>query len=179
MRRSVAIVGLAVIAAGCTIQRTAELQTAATVSAHLQEVGIVPAQSLRISREELAAVKGSGKGLPWLQVFNESGALIHEEDGYTLGLAGRLERALAKNAPVSPPRTLSDEARKYETFDGASVDLDPTDADFVMVDHWAMWCAPCRPQSRSLQQFIADHPAWDIDLVLVNWDELATGQEGG
>lgn len=57
--------------------------------------------------------------------------LIHEEEGYTFGLARRL------------------------------------------------WCAPCRPQSRALQQFIADHPAWDIDLVLVSWDELAAGQADG
>ncbi len=178
MQRFIVSCVLLVIAAGCTIQRTAEVQTAASISAHLQEVGVQPERSLRISRDELAAVQGTGKGLPWLQVFDRSGALIHEEDGYTLGLAGRLERALNRGVPVSPPRTLTAEAAKYETFGGEAADLAASDADFVLVDHWAMWCAPCRPQSRALQQFISDHPAWDIDLVLVNWDELAVSQDG-
>jgi len=176
VQRFLVIVGMVATCAGCTIERTAEPQTAASVSAHLRELGVAPARSLRISRAELEAVRGSGRGLPWLQVFDGSGALIHEEDGYTLGMAGRLERALERGTPTSPPRSLAEEAAEYETFDGEPAALDPAGADFVFVDHWATWCAPCRPHTRALQQFIAEHPGWEIELVLVNWDEMAPGE---
>lgn len=173
MNRMAAIALVAALFAGCTVQRTAEVQTAAAISVHLNEAGLRPSRSLRISRQELAAVQGTGQGLPWLQVFDHAGKMIYEEDGYTLGLAGRLERALKRQEPLSPPRVLADETRKYETFDGEAVSLKPGDADFVFVDHWAMWCTPCKPQSRALQRFIAAHPEWKIQLVLVDWDELA------
>jgi len=173
MKRFAALVGLVAILAGCTVERTAEVQTAASVSAHLREAAVEPARSLRISRAQLEEVQGTGRSLPWLLVFDSSGALIHEEEGYTLGLAARLERSLTGREPVSPPRSLAAEAASYETLDGEPVLLDPAVADFVFVDHWAVWCIPCKPQMRSLQRFIADHPDWEIDLVLVNWDEIA------
>jgi len=175
MRRFLALVGLAAICAGCTIERAAEPQTAASVAEHLRELGVRADRSLRISRAELEAVKGSGRGLPWLQVFDRSGVMIHEEDGYTLGMGGRLERSLERGTPVSPPRSLAEDSAKYETFDGEPVVLEPDGADFVFVDHWATWCAPCKPHTRALQQFISEHPEWKIDLVLVDWDEMAAG----
>lgn len=171
MRHLVAIVGLAALSAGCTIERAAEPQTSASIAEHLRELGVRADRSLHVTRAELEAVKGSGQALPWLQVFDRSGVMIHEEDGYTLGMAGRLERSLERGEPVRPPRSLAEESAKLETFDGEQAVLEPALADFVFVDHWAMWCAPCRPHTRALGAFISEHPQWKIDLVLVNWDE--------
>ncbi len=179
MRRrtaGLALLALGLAGAACTVARTAPPRTADDLTAHLREIGVTPDRSLRLSPRALDAARGTGVGLPRLQVFDRSGALIHEEDGYTLGLAGRLERALAAPQPLAPGRTLATETADVETLDGAPAELATGGADFVFVDHWAMWCPPCRPQARALQRFLADHPARRIRLVLVDWDEAAAAE---
>lgn len=64
-------------------------------------------------------------------------------------------------------------AQELIGLDGSSVDLTSLATfDYILVEYWADYCAPCKLQKRAVRRFIAEHsqPIQRIALLEVTRD---------
>ncbi|MCB1685872.1 MAG: TlpA disulfide reductase family protein [Pseudomonadales bacterium] len=54
--------------------------------------------------------------------------------------------------------------------DGSTIAGDAWDGQWLLVNYWAEWCAPCRKEIPELNRFNAESP--DVTVVGVNYDGL-------
>tara|TARA_B100001093_G_scaffold259608_1_gene248157 strand:- start:159 stop:602 length:444 start_codon:yes stop_codon:yes gene_type:complete len=63
----------------------------------------------------------------------------------------------------------------YPLHGGGAVTMENTDGRWLIINYWAVWCAPCRKEIPELNEF-AETYADQIRLVGVNYDGV-TGPE--
>jgi len=137
------------------------------------------AQYMSAARENPKAQRFS---LPLLRVFSKGGILIHESLGFSgkRQLRHELLRAMRRNRPIKGASVLAsylrdalgEDNRKYTPGEFQ-------DADFVLVENWASWCAPCTLQHRALQKFLDSESDRNIILVHLETDIMRATRKPG
>ena len=63
----------------------------------------------------------------------------------------------------------------YELHDGGLIHFNGSDDRWIIINYWAVWCAPCRKEIPELNRFAFDNKSQSI-LLGVNYDDVA-GEE--
>lgn len=71
----------------------------------------------------------------------------------------------------------ADRSGHYTADRGAGVDLNALDGRVLVVNYWAIWCAPCRHEVPELNQ-LASLDAAAVTVVGVNYDRVGGAQLG-
>ncbi len=69
----------------------------------------------------------------------------------------------------------ADRSGHYAADRGAGVDLNALDGRVLVVNYWAVWCAPCRHEVPELNQ-LASQDAATVTVVGVNYDRVQGAQ---
>ena len=62
----------------------------------------------------------------------------------------------------------ADRPSEFATLDGGSVDLQ-SPQKLVLINYWAVWCAPCRKEIPEFNELAAEH-ANQVTVLAVNFD---------
>lgn len=87
-------------------------------------------------------------------------------DRYAVGSLARLE---TPTAPTPAP------AYVFRTADGAEARLSDFRGQVVVLNVWAMWCAPCRTEMPTLARLAELYAVTDLVVLPVNVDSTAEG----
>jgi hypothetical protein len=121
-----------------------------------------------------SAVKGFGitvTRLPEFRIYDRSGALVLHEFGFEAQAFGTaLERALQTPRPIAGAPALAETLKAFSARSGCGDVTEfelHADTDFVFVEYWAEWCAPCKQQLAYVQRFLQTQPPERIAWVKV------------
>lgn len=140
-----------------------------------------PGAKLSIERDALVAMLGKGKAMDAavresLQAKLDSGDALIEVD------ASEFRALVPKDAaePPPPPREFKSYARHFEVAqqrDGQSV-APPSlrDGQWLIVQYWAQWCAPCIAEAHALVKAFESQPAGSVVWMTVEVDLALTAQ---
>jgi thiol-disulfide isomerase/thioredoxin len=62
-----------------------------------------------------------------------------------------------------------DREPSFETMSGETFQLSKYEGQWLVVNYWAIWCAPCRREIPELNEL--DHLRDDLTVVGINWDQ--------
>lgn len=65
--------------------------------------------------------------------------------------------------------------RGYPLLSGGSIDLERPTGKLVLINYWAVWCAPCRKEIPELNAF-AQHNTDRVLVLGVNFDQVESEQ---
>jgi len=136
-----------------------------------------PAIEARLSQDKLRTLMSNTRfSLPQLRVYDREGRLLHEFVGYDTEFLNTLDELVkSPHAPTDQPETLSSELAAIEMADGKAL-AKPPEADVLLVEYWADWCAPCHMQFDALVEYLGARP--DLNARLLHVEADPTKLEG-
>lgn len=114
---------------------------------------------------------GMSLTLPEFFVFTPTGTAIFHDKGFDTTFMNRLESAMHSSTPIEASVSLRDVFADVVRMDGSPTEQDIVASyDFVFVEYWADWCAPCHQQKRAVAQYFAENPDKKILWLYVRRD---------
>lgn len=112
-------------------------------------------------KDEVLRAKAIGDGmtlvLPEFLVFTQTGTAVFHDNGFNELFVSSVERAMKSAAPIENALGLREVLAEVVAMDGSPLSLDIDEKyEFVFVEYWADWCAPCHKQKEAIAQFLAD-----------------------
>ena len=109
--------------------------------------------------------------LPEFLVFTRSGTAVFHDKGFDSTFTNDLERAMHSSTPVEARVSLRDVFADVVRMDGSPTEQGIVAGyDFVFVEYWADWCAPCHQQKRAVAQYLAENPGKKILWLYIRRD---------
>lgn len=113
-------------------------------------------------KDDVLRAKAIGDGmtlvLPEFFVFTQTGTAVFHDNGFNDLFLSSVERAMKSATPIENALGLRELLAEVVTMDGSPLSLDIAEKyEFVFVEYWADWCAPCHKQKEAIAQYLAAH----------------------
>ncbi len=122
----------------------------------------------------LSAINGGDSltlTLPEFLVFRSSGAAIYHDKGFTASFMDVVELAMKTNTALESKPGLTQVLAELVTMDGSPFAANAVaDYDFVFVEYWADWCAPCHQQRKAVEAYLAQNTEEKILWLYIRRD---------
>lgn len=114
---------------------------------------------------------GMSLTLPEFFVFTRTGTAIFHDKGFNSAFIFSVERAMDSSTPVEASVSLRDVFADVVSMDDSPPEQGVVASyDFVFVEYWAEWCAPCHHQKRAVAQYLAENPDKKILWLYIRRD---------
>lgn len=114
---------------------------------------------------------GQSLTLPEFLVFTSKGTLIFHDKGFDSSFMDRLARAMRASAPLQGKLELRELLAEAVAMDGSPVPQRfEGKYEFVFVEYWAEWCAPCHQQKKAVTEYLSKNTGEKILWLYIRRD---------